>query len=99
MRLSPLPGSEMDMPAVVSVITIFENVQLRIVPSFIQPMRIPPEWLVKLQFVTVTRSQTLFSLSDELFARTIRLSSPQTTVLFDTVTFLLELICMPSLFG
>ena len=50
-------GRRRSMPVVQSVIVILENVQLRITPSLYQPMRMPAEWLVMLQLVTVTFSQ------------------------------------------
>ena len=45
------------MPVVLSVMVRFEKVQLRITPSLYQPMRMPAEWLVMLQLVTLTFSQ------------------------------------------
>ena len=46
-----------------SVMVRLEKVQLRITPSLIQPMRMPQAWLVMLQPVTVTFSQTVFLYS------------------------------------
>ena len=53
----------------VSCMTIFEKTQLRITPSLVQPRRTPDDQLLKMQFVTVTYSQTLFSFSERLLAR------------------------------
>lgn len=49
-RSLPRPGSNRLMPTDVSVITRLENVQFLIVPSFIHPILIPLDQLVRLQF-------------------------------------------------
>ena len=92
-------GRVIVIPVRVSEIARFENVQLRITPSFSHPIRIAFVWLVREQLVTTIFSQTLFSLSEILFALTTMQSSPVVIIEFETVTFRLELTWIPSLFG
>ena len=79
--------------------TLFENEQLRITPSFTHPILIPFAQLLIVQFCTTTRSHGLFSASERLLARTTIESSPDSMMQSEMTTSRDQCTCTPSLLG